>query len=447
MEKIELYLGYVGFVPILLGPVAGLIVFMMVPRPLRMGCALAFMMVWLVMGNLVGLQPFQAIARVTGFAAFLLLALTASMHPGPRRKIPPMAWGYIIIGLFSYLFILTVRDLPLAMVIRTQWLTLVIAALAVARTVVDEKSLMYVFKSLTAGFVLALLLPLSDVMLHPGEIVSNRRFNPYEANSNHIGVLFALTAPFCLYMATNARTLLFRLAYIAAAAAAAGMGLLTASRSTMIVMVGMAFPVVVSLTRRPILTAIAGSAIVFGAGWFLGQAGTVNLERLKSLETGRVDIAQEYMNEVISERPVLGLLQTSGESFIRAEAQAYSHTHNAYLEMLYLGGIVYALPKFILVLYTLWCVVQIWLARRRLPYDRLFISFLAACMVMTYAHGMVNHSLDYPTTLLSFTHILLSVIIMALAHDASHGTVPTVRQAHQELEWADLDYEDAPAGI
>ena len=40
---------------------------------------------------------------------------------------------------------------------------------------------------------------------------------------------------------------------------------------------------------------------------------------------------------------------------------------------------------------------------------------------MTYAHGFVNHSLYYPTTILAFVHVLLSVTIMIMVSDIKIG--------------------------
>ena len=150
--------------------------------------------------------------------------------------------------------------------------------------------------------------------------------------------------------------------------------------------------------------------------WVFGFAETVELERFKSLETGRVEIGKQYL-EIIADRPFLGLLETEGESFLRSEFAAEAHAHNGYLETLYIGGIMYGLPTFFLVGYTGLCILRSWRNRRMILADPLLISFLIAFMVMVYAHGFVNHSLFYPTTTLAFVHVLLSVLFMGIAMD------------------------------
>ena len=87
------------------------------------------------------------------------------------------------------------------------------------------------------------------------------------------------------------------------------------------------------------------------------------------------------------------------------------------LETLYVGGLVYGLPTFFLAGYTGLCIFRSWRNRRLIFADPLLISFLAALLVMTYAHGFVNHSLYYPTTTLAFVHVLLSVFFMGLSMD------------------------------
>ena len=445
MDKIVRYLELVPL-PLLLVAIVGVAVaFLVVPAKYRMPAALSAMMVWLTIGEMPDLGLIQAIAKITAFAVYGLVAVTAWLDPTPRRRTPPLAWMYLVIAAFAFAFILTVSDLALALAIRVQWMILVVAVLSVSRTIVDEASLQRVIRAITFGLAVALLVPLSALILHPTQSFHGvGRFFPYGTNANHIGVLFALAGPLTMYWAIRTPIFFLKPILIGFTAMAVGMGVLTGSRSTMIVMIGATFPLVVFLTRRPVLTAIAGLILVGGIAWVFGFAGTVELERFESLETGRVEIGKRYL-DIIAERPFLGLLETEGESFLRSESTGEAQAHNGYLETLYVGGITYAMPVFFLVAYTGLCTVRTWKRRRLIGADPLLINLLIALMVMTYAHGFVNHSLYHPTTTLSFLHVLLSVFFMGLVMDMKHGAQAPLEPVHEDPNLPYIDYGDEPS--
>ena len=447
MDKIGRYLEIVPLPLLLVAMVGVAVAFLVVPAKYRMPTALSLMMVWLTLGEMPDLGLIQVIAKVTGFAVYGLVAVTAWLDPAPRRRTPLLAWMYLVIAALAFVFILTVRDFALALAIRVQWMIMVVAVLSVSRTIVDEASLQRVIRAITFGLAVALLLPLSALVLHPtlsfhGAGVG--RFSPYGTNTNHIGVLFALAAPLTLYWAIRTRILLLKPILIGFTAMAVGMGLLTASRSTMVVMIGASFPLVVFLTRRPVLTAIAGLILAGGIAWVFGFAGNVRLERFESLETGRVQTGKRYL-AIIAERPFLGLLETEGESFLRSDFTGQAQAHNGYLETLYIGGITYAMPVFFLVAYTGLCTVRTWRRRRLIGADPLLINLLIAFMVMTYAHGFVNHSLYHPTTTLSFFHVLLSVFFMGLVMDMKLGAQTPLAPVHEDPGLPYIDYGDEPS--
>ncbi len=425
MSKVERYLEAVPLPVLLLGPILALAVFLLIPARLRLPAVLAVLMVWLTLGEMMGLGVFQGVAKTTAFAAYGLVAVAAWLDPGPRRPLVPAAWGHVGAALLGFAFIWTVSDVTYAFAVRLQWLLLVVAAFAVARTIVDEASLMRVGASLAVGMAVALLVPLSDLVLHPGDAFKyGLRFSPYDTNANHIGVLFALAAPLALYGAMRAGSTSVRGLCLAACGAAAGMGLLTASRSTMAVMVGASLPLAMALTRRPAATAVSGGLILAAlyVALEIFAPDTVAIERLGSLETTRLQTGREYVG-IIAEHPFFGLMEMQGGSYT-ADQELQSHAHNGYLETLYQGGLAWGLPVFAMVAYTSWCTFVAWRRRREIGAEPVLVNLLIAIMVMTYAHGFVNHSLFWPTTILGFVHILLSTMFMGFASDLRQGLDP-----------------------
>ncbi|MCH8152868.1 MAG: O-antigen ligase family protein [Planctomycetes bacterium] len=444
MSTVERYLQIIPLPVLMIAPVGALLAFLLIPGRYRMLAALSLTVAWLPLSEYEGLGIIQALAKTTGFAVYMLLAVTAWMNPGPRRRLPLMAWLYPAVALLGFLYIWTVTDRPLAFVISVQWLTLVIAALAVSQTIVDRASLLRVGGAITVGLAIALALPLSDLVLHPGTAFGARgRFSPYGMNANHVGVVFGLAAPLALYAAIRARPIIWKALLVGVAVAAVGMGVLTASRSTVWFMAGSALPLALAMTGRPMMTLSGAIILAVGVNWALGEAGEVPLERLSTVETRRVEIAEDFLG-VIAQRPWFGLLGTEGESFRRAETEfiASRNPHNAYLHILYFGGISYALPVFTLAAFTGWCAFRTWKGRRLVAADPLLINMLVAIMVMTYAHGFVNQSMYYPTSPLAFPHVLLSAIFMGLAMDLKRRGEALVPQAPDDAASLYLDYGD-----
>ena len=102
------------------------------------------------------------------------------------------------------------------------------------------------------------------------------------------------------------------------------------------------------------------------------------------------------------------------------------------------------MPVFFLVAYTGLCTVRTWKHRRLIGADPLLINLLIAFMVMTYAHGFVNHSLYHPTTTLSFFHVLLSVFFMGLVMDLKHGAQAPLAPVHEDPGLPYVDYGGEP---
>lgn len=446
MSTVERYLQIIPLPVLMIAPVGALLAFLLIPGRYRMLAALCLTVAWLPLSEYYGLGIIQALAKTTGFAVYMLLAVTAWMNPGPRRRLPLMAWLYPAAALLSFLYIWTVTDRPLAFVIRVQWLTLVIAALAVSQTIVDKASLLRVVRAITVGLAIALAVPLSDLVLHPGLAFGERgRFSPYGMNANHVGIVFGLAAPLALYAAIRARRIIWKGLLIGVVVTAVGMAVLTASRSTVWFMAGATLPLALAMTGRPMMTLFGAIVLVVGVNWALGKGGEVPLERLSTVETRRVEIAGEFLS-VIAQRPWFGLLGTEGEAAFKSETEFFTsrNPHNGYLQTLYFGGISYALPVFTLVAFTGWCAFRTWKQRRRIAADPLLINLLVAIMVMTYAHGFVNPSLYYPTTPLAFPHVLLSAIFMGLAMDLKQRGEALAPRLPEDAGSRYLDYGDEP---
>ena len=444
MDRVQQYLDVVPLTVLIMLPLLAAGLFLIVPGRWRLSLALILMVAWLVLGRLSEIGVIAQVAKATGVVGLGLVAFAAWLDPGPRRRLPALGWLYLVMGLLAFIYILTVRDRTLAMVIHVQWLVLVIAALTVARTLTDEASVVQVVRSLAIGFFIGTFVALSDLVLHPSEAfrAGLGRFFPYGANANQIGIVFAVSVPLALYFAIRTRNILIRLAFLGVCGVAVGLGLLTASRSTVAVMIGTSLPLVLALTRRPVLVVIGAATLLAVLSWVMGLGEEVKLERLRSLETGRLQTAVEYIG-YIAERPIFGLLGTEGQSFLE-EDLTRGHPHNAYIEVLYFGGLSYSIPLFILVGMSLRAAFVVWRRRRWFGADPLLISMLAGLMVMVYAQGFINGSIYYPTYAWEFLHVVLSLFFLGLAGDLKSGQVNVLTAEAAEEDGSYADYDDEP---
>ncbi|MFG0284576.1 MAG: hypothetical protein ACF8R7_09160, partial [Phycisphaerales bacterium JB039] len=354
--------------------------------------------------------------KATGWAALIAVAVAAVLDAGPTRKPHWISLAYLALALLAPVYVLTTEDNLFALAIRAQWLMLVLAAIAVTRRIHDADSLWRVIRALQIGFAIALLIPLADLVASgAGALRAGLgRFEPFDANSNQIGILFAQGFVFNLYAALRDRTMLLRPVWAGFAAAALGMALLTGSRSTFAACIFPAIPIGLAMLRRPAFILAALPVMALMALFVLRQVDDYSFSRLNSLQTERVSQAADYINLSIAERPVAGLLGTNGMNS-EVDQAVGTHSHNAYLGAAYIGGLSYLIPLLALAAASLLAAFYVWRNRRLFDADPTLISTLCFLMVMVYAHGFVNTAIYYPTYVWAFLHVTLSILLTTMA--------------------------------
>jgi len=397
-----------------MAPVVIGLVFLLCPGRLRLPAALIIMPPFLLVGRLPLLGAPALGAKALGFAMLLAVAAAAILSPGPKRKLHPLCFAYVPLALVGPIFLLTTEDSTIPVLRSIQWICMVLAVLAVATTIVDAAALVRVLKYLAIGFVLDTPILLSALVSNSWTYTGHSRFEPYGASSLQIGMVFTLTAGITLYFALRDRMILMRLVWAGTAAAAAGMALLSGSRSVAITMMGVCAPVGLAMLRKPVLAVPMIGIMLVGIAVVISRVDSNPFDRYKSIETARGSQAVEYIRESIAQRPLTGLLGTRG---LRAEADdslGY-HAHNAYLMQAYFGGLSLAIPYLLLAAVSLAAAIYVWRYRSLMDADPLLISTLAAFMVMIYAQGMVNHMIYMGTNTWGFIHVLLSVLFLTWA--------------------------------
>src|SRR5690606_21585671 len=148
---------------------------------------------YMTIGRLPGLGPAYLLCKATAWAALLAVAVAAILQPGPVRRPHWIAVVYVAIAAIAPVYVFTTTDNIFAIALRAQWLFLILAAIAVARTIHDGPSLERVMRALQIGFAIDLLIPFADtIMRGPCAFVDGlERVAPFEDKSNKIGIFIA----------------------------------------------------------------------------------------------------------------------------------------------------------------------------------------------------------------------------------------------------------------
>lgn len=418
MFTFQQYTDVVPLPVLALAPVLAGLVFLLCPAKLRLPLALIILPPFLLVGRLPLLGAPALAAKALGFAMLLSVAAAAILAPGPKRRLSPITYAYVPLAVVTPAFLITTEE-PLFPLLRAvQWICMVIAVLAVARTVVDSASLMRVLKYLAIGFVIDTPILLSALLGGSWTYSGHSRFEPYGASSLQVGMVFTTAVGFTLYLALRDKKVLFKIVWAGTAAAAAGMALLSGSRSVMITIAGVCAPLGLYMLRKPVLAVPMIGILLVGVAVVVSRVDANAFHRYRSLETARGEQAVEYIRESIAQRPLTGLLGTRG---LKAETddELGFHAHNAYLKMAYTGGLVLAVPYIVLALLSMYAAFYVWRHRALMDVDPLLISLLTAFMFMIYAQGMVNHMIYLGTAMWGFVHLLFSTLFLTWAGELS----------------------------
>ena len=315
MDRTDVYIELVLAQPWLLTPIAAFILaFLLVPAEKRLFLTLLLVVPWLSVARSPDLGPISAAAKLSSGGAFLLIAYASMTHPGPKRVLPGILWIYPIMAFIWILLITGVDERMVALVLRVQWLLVTIAVLSLLRTINTVEDFMTVVNALTIGCILALSLPISALLLNPTDsfLRGIGRFQPYGANSNQIGMLFALSTPLIGYAMMTWKRITLRPFLIFLIALILGMALLTASRMTALAIVMVLMPIVLVLTKRPFVTIFGIGIVAGGLSWVMSLADNSAMERLGSLESQRTELWGQYIRKVFPRRPLLVCFRYKG---------------------------------------------------------------------------------------------------------------------------------------
>lgn len=424
MSQVEQYLQVVPWPLLVLAAVGLPIALLVVPPTRRLEVTLVALVLLLTTSRLSGLGFAQALAKAAVPIGHAVLVFAAWTTPGFRQKIPAVLYLYPVTAVLGALAVVLTSDVALALALQFSWFLATLAALSITRHIVDRDHFQHFVLILGIGLSLALLLPASSVGLDPSGAfrTGHRRFTPYDANPNQIGTLFILAPPILLYCALTTLNRVSRAWFVATAAIAVGMGVITASRSVIFTLGIILVPFLFLLARRPGILALV--IAIGSAGWawiWTRTADLSKLSRLGSLESLRYDIALDYIGLIIS-RP-LGLLGVRGESTLVASDIGHN-PHNAYLQVMYVGGLPYGLPILALQLFATYAAYSLWFRRDRTFLGTNELILLIALQSAFLLQGLTTAALYHPTYTWALANLIFSSIAITLRLTSSRPYQP-----------------------
>lgn len=390
---------------------------LLIPARLRVWVAISIALVWWSVFRADSL-PLAGFLSQLRLAPLALVIVTALIHPRDGQRRPPTTavTAYLWIAVCAVVFVFNVDDFGSAVVARVTWAMTILAALLVARIFNPATDVHRLVGSIALAGAVFTVICVAGLAVSSEDLLSPyARFDPWGINPNALGGLLAIGAG-ALYVVSQRRRGLRLVAWVLIAADA-GILLLTASRGNLLILAFALLPVLVlGLRRRPLAALTTMGALVAGGWYAVSNVPVARFERLGDLESSRGEIRGLYWAEVV-ERPFTGLLFSDGQT-AHMLAGFPLDEHNAYLRLLYLGGLALFVPVMAVSALSL-VRARRWLRSSRGGENHTSVLFLTATLVGLFVYSYTNRLIYEPLGVLPFFHALL--LMLALQHGRLSG--------------------------
>jgi hypothetical protein len=322
---------------------------------------------------------------------------------------------WLFTSVWGVICVLGSSDFSTAVLISILWVLVVLAATLASMTVTTQADLELVLRSICLGSGLACVIAATSLFVGEGMGAKEwtGRFAPYGANPNQIGTVFVLALVFGLYFAIQGRSILERCLFGGIATIAMGELLLSLSRASILIGCVAIIPLLARFYKRPILLFFIFLATGALFALFLSRMQAASLDHVYA-STERAHHWQMGLNEVW-ERPLFGLMSQMDVSAIEKDWNA----HNAFIHLLYIGGVSLAGPLLSLYVLGLYFAVCVALNPKKHHFSPSLLRQLALLLGLFVAHGFVNEILFYPTYAWSFLAVFLCFLFYHLGTDNS----------------------------
>lgn len=433
MDRITRHLDYIPLPIVLLVAVAGLVTAVMFPKKHGLSVSLAVSAAWLNLNRFSRLGALSSVSKATFWLPLIAVTYFAMAHPGPKRKVPLLAWVYMIVPVIGCVCVARAEDAALGFVQFATMFLSAMAAIAVYRIIDSEVALVQVMKMTFLGLLVPIAVSLIALAFFRSMsfIPGLGRFGPFGMIPNQLVPILAPAMCFAACGFLILKSPILRIVCIATIGCCFALLMATGSRQGVVVAGIVVLPTLAWVTRRPILMMSAAVIAIGVAGWtFAYTEGIASTDRLTDFTntSGRFDMALHYL-EAFRDRPVAGLLGTSGMSVLRDDTATHI-SHNSYLAMLYNGGLLLGFPLALAMTATIYSIAVVLMNRRRFAINPAILWSLAALMVAIYLQGLVSDMAYWSVSSWTFMHYFLSCLFMGLAKEVKSYNFSSVGHYH-----------------
>jgi hypothetical protein len=386
---------------------------------------------WLNLNRFHTLGSIASLSKATYWLPLLAIIYLALVRPGPKLAVPKLAWVYLLVPVLGCLCVLSAADRLYGMVMFCNMFLIAAASISVYRLVDSEQTLKRFLACMFVGLLVPLAIALAALIFLRAKsfLAGQGRFIPFGMPANQfVPILTSIVSlSACGVVAYKSHAV--RLIVLCAAGASVALLIATGSRQGVVIMGISLLPLMAWLMRRP-LAVIPMAIVLIGVGtWIFGFTEEAKItDRITSFSdtSRRYETALQYL-EVVRQRPVAGLLGTRGLSVLRSEDAGHI-THNSYLGMLYVGGILLGAPLLVAMIGTLLSMKRALGQSRSLGFQPILLWLLAALLASIYIHGLVNDMIFWSVSSWVFLHYFLSCFFMGLAQRTGAFAHVTWRQ-------------------
>jgi hypothetical protein len=418
MNRVLRHLEYFPIELMVLAALGVAVIAVLFPRKYGVEAALIAAFAWLNLNRFQGLAGLGSIAKATYWLPLLALIYFAHVRPGHKQKVPALAWFYLAVPIMGCLCVLTATDAILGLVQFCNMFLMAAAAISVYRVVDSEQTLKRFLICMFIGLLVPLAISLSALVFFRAKSfrIGQGRFTPFGMVANQLAALLATAVSLAACGVVAYKSQAIRLIALGAAGISITLLIATGSRQGLVIVGIVLLPALAWLVRRPLMI-LPAAVISIGVGvWTFGfTEGAASTGRLTNFSdtSGRYETALQYV-DTFSKRPVAGLLGTHGLSVLRSESAGHI-THNSYLGMLYVGGLLLGAPLFTVLVVTFISMKRVLSQSRSINVQPTLLWLLATLLLAVYVHGLVNDMAYWSVSSWSFLHYFLSCFFIGLA--------------------------------
>ncbi len=418
MDRIQRHLQTIPISTIAFAAVLMIVIALLAPKKAGFYVSVFMMCSWINLDRFQELRFLSSAAKVTYWLPPVLLIFFASFLPGPRRKVPTLAWVYPICSLLGIMCIMSARDVLLGAVQFSTMFLYSLAGIALYRVTTTRERLNNVVLALFLGILVPIAVALSALFLFQNAAFGRGlgRFFPFGMNPNQYMHYLATGSCLAACGFFSAKTQWVKLFCLATIAACGTLVVFSGSRQGLVIVSFVMLPSIAwGLKTHPISLSIgAACAVAIGIWIFTFSGKGLTTDRITDLSdtSGRFETAKEYVGIFLS-RPT-GLLGTSGRS-VNQDERATHIPHNSYLRMAYLGGVLLIIPLCLVLLKSSLSTLYVLSNRERSGLNDKLLLSLGALLFGIYLNGLVSDMIYFAISSWCFLHYFLSCLFMGIA--------------------------------